>query len=706
LIAQRSRQSQSRTANDYSSDCQLILEKFQRQGPLGVEGVYHCLVVTKSFRALLLSAYGLALGVPLLTALIIVLGPDPVMRGSKYLSPGVLGLTEIRDRIAVVGWWSVTGFFMLLIYRSFSTKSEESVMINQRSRVWPLLVAMAIVLFFVGSVIPIDLAETNNWKHVELWVVVVSVLAYVNLTQRPNTRLIHLTSQWPLGIVLIGEGLPALFQSPATIRDNYHFIFTANELLAPASGLYPLADFQAHYSNFLGFPIAPIVGLIPGHTMSVLVAYLLALQMFCLCVPAIVSRITGQRRLLLPLTLIPIVLVTTSNENGEAQHTYFQGFPLRSAMPSLLLIVLVWLVSRTKGLRKVDLLILGALSALTILNNFDFGAPAAASAIAVALLCGRELSGRLAAIAFIAFGGAISLAGVSAVYGLSGRELDLQFFLLFVRLFSEGGYLNAAMPIGGLPIVIVTGFSLGSALGLYAVKRAHQTNEARLMASAAFLLFSSLWGLLSFVYYSGRSFTSTAVGGHSYQLGLVLSGVVLFVVMDDKHLRDQVKKVQTPSLIFPVIAIAFWSLLLSALIGVPSLATSVKRFMARGSEHPTLQYYVGEIDLLRQRGVVTDNPREIGLLLPLSNALQQTGVGRSLLITNHPQFAALMPDFAQSQCQAISESKFTVLIEDAVQTSILDLPACKSILKETVLLEHLGDNLRVLRHSLSENSYP
>lgn len=654
----------------------------------------------------MLSAYGLALGVPLLTALIILLGPDPVMRGSKYLSPGVLGLIEIRDRIAVVGWWSLTGLFMLLIYRSFNVESERSVTINQRSRIWPFLVAIVIVLFFAGLVMRIDMAETDNWKHVELWVVAASTWVYVNLTPLTNSRLIQSTSQWLYGILMIVLGLPALFQSPATIRDNYHFIFTANELLAPASGLYPLADFQAHYSNFLGFPIAPIVRLIPGNTMSVLVAYLLALQIFCLCIPAIVSRITAQSRLLLPTTLIPIVLVTTSNENGEAQHSYFQGFPLRSVMPSLLLIVLVWLVSRTRGLRIVDLLVLGALSALTILNNLDFGAPAAAAAIAVALLCGRELKRRLTALAFIVFGGAISLAGVLAVYGLSGRALDLQFFLLFVRVVSEGGYMNAAMPIGGLPIVMVTGFGLGSVLGIYAVKRAHQTNESRMMAAAAFLLFSSLWGLLSFIYYSGRSFTSTALGGHSYQLGLVLSGVVLFVVIDDKHLRHQVKKVQTPGLIFPVIAIAFCSLLASALLSVPPLATSAERFMARGFEHPTLRYYVGEIDLLRQKGVITEDPKDIGLLLPLSNALQQSGVGHSLLTTNHPQFAALMPDFARLQCQAIRESSFTLLIEDAAQTSILDLPVCKGILKESVLLKHLGDNLRVLRHNIAEDASP
>jgi len=661
-------------------------------------------MVSRSFRALLISAYGLAIGVPLVTALIVFFGPDPVLRGSKYLAPGVVGLSEIRDRMVVISWWLLVGLAVLLIRRAFTAPYEVPIYIKSDSRWWLTLLVIATILFFLGLVVRMDTAETDNWKRIEAWVLIASSLVYAVGFRLKTSRLLIQSIALLLGVLLLLEGTLTLIQSPATIRDNYHFVFTANELLAPASGLYPIASFQAHYSNLLGFIIAPIVRLLPSHTMSILVGYLLVLQLFCLSGPAFVSRIVGQRRLALAITLPPLVLATAANEIGLAQHTYFQGFPLRSVMPTLLLLALVWIATKLRVTRGLSALTIGGLSGMVVLNNADFGLPAAASAVTVMTLCGSNLSRRMKIFTYTAIGGAISLVGTSLLYAILGKKLDLQLLLLFVRVVSEGGYMNAAMPIGGLPIAMVTGFGIGSALGVYAIGRGCRTSQPQLLGSAVFLLFPSIWGLLSFVYYSGRSFTSTALGGHAYQLGLVVSGVLLYAASDYKHLQEQLNKSGIAGKIFHVIAVAFLSFLVSHALRIPTPTTSAHNVLASGSEHPTLQYYVGEVNLLRQTGVITVNPNDIGLLLPLSNALQQTGVGRSLMFTSHPQFAALMPDFARLQCQAVSDSTFTLLIEDAAQTSILDLPACKSILKDSVQLKHLGDNLRVLRYSLAENS--
>jgi len=655
-------------------------------------------VTTKSFRLLLVSFYGLAIGVPLSTALVVTLGPNPVLRSSKYLAPGILGLSEVRDRVAVIGWWALTGIAAILIFRTFTAKHHDYVDSSARSRVWAPLLTLVLLTFLAGLTFDLDTATTDNWKRVELWVVIPSVILFTSVYTLKNlTRMIRTTAPWLAAFVLLVFGVPTLFQSPTTIRDNYHFVFTANELLAPAAGLYPMATFQAHYSNLLGFLIVPLIKLSPTNTLPTLVGFILFMQLFCLSVPAVVSLMAKQKRLLLPMTLLPVVLVTAANPNGEAQHTYFQGFPLRSAMPSLLLLLLISLLSRMHSLRRSEAFLIGGLSSLTLINNPDFGVPAAIAAFVTIALYQTRVTLRIGALIFASLGAIAAFLGLWMAYVVFGQVLDVKYLLLFLRVVSEGGYMNAAMPVGGLPIVIITGFSLGTALGVYGLGRAQRESRQGLMTAAVFLLFSAMWGLLSAIYYSGRSFTSTALGGHSFQLGLVMAGVVLLVALDGEHLYDQIVKAGTSGLVFPVTAIAYVSFVAASVLSIPSPTVSVNRFMARGSQHPTVQYFIEEIDLLRKRDLLSESSKDIGLLLPLSNALQQSGVGYSVLVTNHPQFAALMPEFASLQCRSLLQTKYTAIIEDTSQQSILDLPVCREILGLSFRTEYLGDNLRVLR---------
>ena len=663
-------------------------------------------MITKSFRALLISTYILAIAVPLLTALIITLGPDPVLRSSRYLSPGVVGLDEVRDQIALISWWVLACLAGLIVYRSFASQPEDPVDIRPDSRLWLSLVSLVALLFFAGLVLQLDTSDTDNWKRVDFSVVAISLLTLVAVTNLHRLRREAQIVVQAFFAVVLATCLAALFQSPATIRDVSHFIYTSNELLAPAAGLYPLSNFVATYNNLLGFPIAPFVRMFPAQTMSILVGYLLFLQLFCLSVPALVSRIAGRWKLVLPMTLIPVMLVTSANSNGNAQHTYFQSFPMRSAVPSLLLVALVWIVSRPSGLGKLASVSLGALAGLAVVNNPDFGAPAAVAGVVAMVLCQPTLVPRVRNLVFAALGGVSSLIVLWAVYGLFGQTLKPGFFFQFTRMVSSGGYMKAAMPIGGIPIVLVTGFCLGCAFGVYAVRRAHQVRERKMLASASFLLFSSIWGLLSYIYYAGRSYTSTSLGGHSYQLGLVISGVILYFVLDATHLRDQIRRAGAPSFILPIIALAFISFCTSAYLTVPSPLTSVNDIRNRGSQFTLERFFVDEFRVLRQRGILSENPNNIGLLLPISNALQQSGVGRSILVTMHPEFTELMPEFAKLQCRAVIESDTTLIVEDISRVSVLDLPPCKEILRGLMTLEYDGVVFRLLRRGDNDPGTP
>jgi len=660
-------------------------------------------VTTKSFRALLASAYFLAIGVPLLTALIIIVGPDPVLGSSKYFSPGFVVIDDVRDRFALIGWWVLAGVAGLIVYRSFLTQSEDPVNIKPDSRLWLILVSLVTLLFLAGLVVRLDTTETDNWKRVDFSVIAISLLILVAVAAIPRLcRGAQIALRAFFGVVL-ATCLAALIQTPATIRDVSHFIDTSNELLAPAAGFYPLSNFVAQYNNLLAFPIVPFVHVFPDRGILILVAYLLLLQLFCLCVPALVARIVGYWKLALPMTLIPVVLVTSSNVNGHAPHTYFQSFPMRSAVPSLLLILLVWVVSRSNELGKLRPILLGVVATLCAVNNPDFGATAAVSSMVVMMLYENGLLSRVRAIGFAAIGGIFSLGGLWVMYSIIGQTLRLEYLVKFVRL---AGAAAAPMPIGGIPIVMVTGFCLGSALGIYAIGRARRVRDRKVWGATAFLLFSSLWGLLSLPYYAGRSYASTAIGGHSYQLGLVISGVVLYLALDIQHLRDQAKQVGAPGFIFPVIAIAFISLSASAYFSVPSPLTSLNSVQARGQQFRPQVLITEEIDSLRQRDILSESPEHIGLLLPVSNALQLSGAGRSLLVAMAPVFAEQIPEFAKLQCEAVIQSDVTVIIEDAARVSILNLPPCDDILQGSIRLEYDGPVLRVLRRGDTDVASP
>lgn len=654
----------------------------------------------------MISAYVLAIGVPLLTALIVTFGPNPVLRGSIQLSPGVVGLDETRDQIALVGWYMLAGITGLIVYRSFLTHSEEQVDSRSDSRLWLILISLTAMLFIAGLMVRLDRTETDNWKRVDFSVVAISILILVAVITLPRLRREATLAIRAFFTAVLATCLVPLFQTPATIKDPSHFIFTSNELLAPAAGLWPLSNFIATYNNLLGFPIVPFVRVFPSQAMAILVGYLLLLQVLCLCLPALVSRIAGHKRLALPMTLVPLVLVTAANVNGHGQHTYFQVFPMRSAVPSLLMACLVWIMSRPSGLGRPQSIFLGALAAVSVVNNPDFGAPAAVAMTVVITICEPSLMQRVRSFLFVVIGGVFLLSVLWLGYSLSDHTFSLRYLLQFSRMVSTAGYMKEAMPIGGMPIVMVTGFCLGSILGVYAVGRARQTNERRLMASAAFLMFSSVWGLLSCIYYAGRSYASTAVVGHSYQLGLVISGVILYFVLDSEHLRNQIKQVGNPGFIFPVIAVAFISLTTSAYLSVPSPLSNVGGFKNRGSQFALQQHLVNEFQVLREQGILTDKAEDIGLLLPLSNALQQSGVGRSILITMHPQFTELMPEFARLQCEAVMRSDAKLIVEakyffdfETARFSILDLQPCKDILRGSVKLEYDGVIFRLLRRT-------
>ena len=125
---------------------------------------------------------------------------------------------------------------------------------------------------------------------------------------------------------LLIRPLSVLLQTPSSLRDPWHFFFTANELAAPAAGMIPLANFVPWYTSLLGYPIAPILRLIPSESVIVLLFWLLFLEAICLILPVIIAyKIVGHHAALLSILLMVSLITVQPSANS-----YFQVFPIRT----------------------------------------------------------------------------------------------------------------------------------------------------------------------------------------------------------------------------------------------------------------------------------------------------------------------------------------------------------------------------------------
>ena len=656
----------------------------------------------RDFRALLVSMIALSLLIPISTFLLVVFGPAPVVSESRNLATGVTGLLEPSDRMVVITWWLLTAVTATWLRRATFSGVDQARYELQSSRIARIVLYLVAFVFASQLLWYFGSPSTENVPQVAVTELIVAALLAVVVVRLLKSRASATSPWWWLGVgPFVVLFLPAFVQSPSTLRDDYHFLFSANELLAPSVGRYPLSSFVSQYSNFLGYPIVPLVNQLPYRfDLTVVVAYLLLLQLFCLLTPCWIALI-AKRRLItaLALCLPPFVFVTTLAERDEnlAVNTYFQGFPLRTVLPTALLTLLVWLAAAFPKRASWGALVVGSLAAFTFLNNPDFGGPAAVAALIVLTMSGRSLKARFSNTFMYLIGVTGALVTVNLVYAGLGQSLKWSYLLKFARIYGSAGFANAPMATGGLPVVIVTGFSLGVLLGLYSYTRARKVGSRGLHTASAFLLFASLWGLLSTVYYAGRSFTSTAVGGHYYQLALVVSGVLLYLAVDSGHVRSQLKLAGELSVAAYVIGFAFFALFVSASMRLPSPAETMQTVWKSGSQLSSERFILSEIDRVQTKGILAEDLSETGQLLPLSNSIElQTGA-TSLLMFSHPSYYSVAPELVKLQCLEINRSTFSLVIESGRYASLFDDPLCKQVFRENAKVVYKSRTLRIVQ---------
>jgi hypothetical protein len=195
----------------------------------------------------------------LITVVIVKVGPTPhPATGSSELFPGHAALIEPRDRMVLLSWWLSVPILLGLVWILARLPRGRARLIGESlTLAGSVVVAVASALWFeeVDAGLAIWIPRLHAW---ELAVGVMAAVLAVG-TLLAGAVWFRRVASAVLVIATLSFLLPAMVQTPTSIVEPYHAIYTLDELLAPAAGQVPLVDYFPMYVNLLGFPIAPLI---------------------------------------------------------------------------------------------------------------------------------------------------------------------------------------------------------------------------------------------------------------------------------------------------------------------------------------------------------------------------------------------------------------------------------------------------------------
>lgn len=315
--------------------------------------------------------------------------------------------------------------------------------------------------------------------------------------------------------------VPLVIQPPWGVYDNYHTRYVVNEVLAPLSGNFALGTFTSQYTTLLGVPLLILqplqaaVGSLPHYAIAVVwLSFLAALTVLLLIVAARLA-LPASVKILAPLLVVPLVLISQSNPSGYSGTitTGFAQYPGRILGFAALTVLLLVRLQREEP--KWNLW-LGLVAGAVGINNFEFGLSTVLVLILVLALT-RKMSPT--AWGMLALGIIVVPFLYLLLVFLTTGEVHPERLASFALGFG-GGFGNIAMPVIGTWTAIAGMFIFGSSMGTWLLINAQ---HPKLLLPATLMTFASLAGLIHFGYYVGRSVTSG-------QLQLLLAHVALVIV--------------------------------------------------------------------------------------------------------------------------------------------------------------------------------
>ncbi|MBN1609466.1 MAG: hypothetical protein JW940_22740 [Polyangiaceae bacterium] len=333
-------------------------------------------------------------------------------------------------------------------------------------------------------------------------------------------------SEWPgLGwLVAAGWTLARLLATVFTDQNIaqapplhiYHLSFQMGEFAAVLNGRVPLLDFRPQYANLLGLLLRPVFGL-TGFNFTTFAAAMTALSFIgFLLVYRVFVRVAGSPWVGLLLYVPWLGVSLASMEPAEEVNTfsYYAVGPIRYFG----LFVMAYGTARYLAAPRFRrLAVVSCVAGLVVLNNLDFGVPAAAGLWASAVLFPPPGPSRirqtLRASGAVAGGIVLAFAAYWVVVRLAcGAWPHVGTLTEYQRTFAVLGFNMLPMPEVGMYWVVYATFIMAV---LYAVfvrfTESAVAFPCKRRLSTGMLAYAGVAGLGSGVYYVGRSHPAVLV---------------------------------------------------------------------------------------------------------------------------------------------------------------------------------------------------
>ncbi|MDQ3723752.1 MAG: hypothetical protein M3376_12000 [Actinomycetota bacterium] len=298
---------------------------------------------------------------------------------------------------------------------------------------------------------------------------------------------------------------------------GYHLPFTFSEVYAVAGGHTPLVDWTPQYTVLLPYLLAPFLDLrsysIGSFTAAMVIMSTGALMMGYGALRLLTGRPLRALALYLPVLCVGLVPVFRVDDQAHTIATYFGVMPLRYAAPLACLLAVAAFARFGSGRRR-EWGLLGLLAGAVMLNNFEFGLPAAVATILAAALCDMQSHTRnawrrtvLRASGWLTIGMILAVAGVVSLTLIrSGQLPDFGQLVYFSRQFATAGFFMLPIDtVFGLPGIILLTFVTAIALGATPVLLGDRAPDARSRVRTAVLVHTGVFGLGVYAYWVGRS---------------------------------------------------------------------------------------------------------------------------------------------------------------------------------------------------------
>lgn len=454
--------------------------------------------------------------------LIIQFGPSSyVPKNSIYLTQKGIesSLIEPRDQLMLLSWWLITLIIIYVIKFKYYFIEKK---FNNR---FIILILGSVFLTITIYSFLWDKDSTQTWRGVGLFGLAFGILFLLYLIYIINfsNKVLDL-----LFLLLIScFFIPALLQFPGSIRDYGHFKFTSDEISLFTAGHFPLYDYFPQYSNLLGLPIALLQNIKFFEPTTVAVFWILFLQIILfILVIKIIINFMGKKFLITAIfiAIAPSIAVsdTPPNVNGMwllSPSTYFAVFPIRLIFPILTIFILFKIISKNGfNLNIYNIIVLGILSGITLLNNTDYGIPYILI-LSIYLLYVTKKQMRRQLLRFSSTYLSAILMVIILFYLASliiHRPINLLNLFLFPRIFAFDGFAQYEIPNFGIHISIISLFITGTILGWSYLRRSLERKAKYYFVYGSILFNVSGWSLFCLVYFSGRSLIPTAIGGFAF----------------------------------------------------------------------------------------------------------------------------------------------------------------------------------------------